>query len=169
MKAPQRQVQIAGERFLLRSRDIEHAMMSIEPEPLMSHFVVIGSRRYPPKQVISAVTGLDRADFTTHQARRILVRLGFVAGRRSEPGGKSGIDRKRSNQRAGEAADGVPVLAERLRPLAGSWVAIRNDDVLHSADTPQQLVSWLSRHAQQADSMYRVPDSEVAATGLAPL
>jgi 5-methylcytosine-specific restriction protein B len=78
-QAAQRQVQIAGERFRLRAPDVESAMLSIAPEPITSHFVVVGSRRYPPKQVISAVTGLDRADFTTHQARRILMRLGFAA------------------------------------------------------------------------------------------
>ena len=33
-----------------------------------------GGRPFPPKQVICLATGLDRADFTTHQARRILTR-----------------------------------------------------------------------------------------------
>jgi hypothetical protein len=166
--APERQVQIAGERFRLRARDIERSMLAIEPEPIARHFVVVGSRRYPPKQVISVVTGLDRADFTTHQARRILMRLGFVTGRRPESAGTTGTDRKRSQESPRPDAREAS-LAERLRPLAGSWVAIRDGDVLHSANTAQQLVSWLSTHGRQADSVYRVPDSEVAGTGLAPL
>jgi hypothetical protein len=33
------------------------------------HFAVVNGRRFPPKQVISLVTGLDRADFNMHQAR----------------------------------------------------------------------------------------------------
>jgi hypothetical protein len=37
--------------------------------------------------VIALATGLDRADFTTHQARRILRRLGFTAARRTRPSG----------------------------------------------------------------------------------
>ena len=168
-QAPQRQVQIAGEHYRLRAPDIERTMLSIPPEPITSHFVVVGSRRYPPKQVISAVTGVDRADFTTHQARRILMRLGFAAGRRADAARTSGTTRGRRNPSAERTIGPAPTLADQLRPLAGSWVAIRDGDVLHSADTPRQLVSWLSTHGQRADSVYRVPDSELAATGLAPL
>ncbi|MGQ0717262.1 MAG: hypothetical protein ACT4NP_08080 [Pseudonocardiales bacterium] len=41
----------------------------MDPEPIREHYVVIGWRRYPPKQGLAAVTGLDRGDFTTQQAR----------------------------------------------------------------------------------------------------
>ena len=136
-------------------------MRSLDPEPISSHFVVVGTRRYPPKQVISAVTGLDRADFTTHQARRTLMRLGFAAGRRATDARPSG--------RAQRESSGHIALADRLRPLTGQWVAISSDDVLHAAATPQELVGWLSRHGKKADTVYRVPESELAATGLAPL
>jgi hypothetical protein len=77
-----RHVTIAGQSFVLRRSDVLKALRSVDPEPISSHFVVVGSRRYPPKQVIGEVTGLDRADFTSHQARRTLLRLGFTAGRR---------------------------------------------------------------------------------------
>ena len=132
-------------------------MRSVEPEPISSHFVVVDSRRFPPKQVVSAVTGLDRADFTTHQARRTLLRLGFVAGRR-EAGASASHDH----------GSGDPQLVDRLRPLMGQWVAIKDDDVLHASPTPHELVAWLSTHGQKADTVYRVPESESAATGLAP-
>src|SRR3954452_5019428 len=78
----ERQVRIAGQLFVLRTGDVRRALYKVQPEPISSHFVVVDDRRFPPKQVISAVTGLDRADFTTHQARRTLMRLGFAAGRR---------------------------------------------------------------------------------------
>ena len=39
-------------------------------------------RRFPPKQLVEALTGLDRADFNSHQARSLLVRLGFPVQRR---------------------------------------------------------------------------------------
>lgn len=32
------------------------------PEPIHQHYVVVGGRRYPPKQILTCVTGLDRAD-----------------------------------------------------------------------------------------------------------
>lgn len=168
-KALERQVRIAGQLFVLRKSDVRRALRNTEPEPITSHFVVIGTRRFPPKQVISAVTGLDRADFTTHQARRTLMRLGYSAGRRgvgalaSSPSGtvKYGV--------SSSASTTEERLADRLRPLAGQWVAIKEDDILHAADTPQRLVGWLGEHGQKADSVFRVPEDELAATGLAPL
>lgn len=161
-------VRIAGQPFLVRRRDVVRALRKVDPEPITSHFVVVGDERFPPKQVISAVTGLDRADFTTHQARRTLMRLGFSVGRRS-PGASRAIlaaDRRKRESRSLADADG---LADRLQPLLGKWVAIKDDDVLHAAGTPQELVGWLSRHGQRADTMFRVPEDERAATGLAPL
>jgi hypothetical protein len=152
-----RQVRIAGRLFALHSKDVRRALRDVDPEPIASHFVVVDERRFPPKQVISAVTGLDRADFTTHQARRTLMRLGFAAGRR---GG-------RVSTAVGEPA--TEDLSDRLRPLAGQWVAVADDDVLHAAATLQQLVGWLSRHGRRADSVFRVPEDDVAATGVAPL
>lgn len=153
-----RQVRIAGQPFALRSRDVLQALRRVEPEPITTHYVVVGTRRFPPKQAISAVTGLDRADFTTHQARRTLMRLGFSAGRRSRPDAKPL-----------SSASAPAHLAERLRPLRGQWVAIKDEDVIHAADTPQDLVGWLGRQGQSADSVFRVPDDELAGTGLAPL
>lgn len=158
-KTIQREVRIAGQHYVLRSADVKHAVRRMDPEPITSHFVVIGKRRYPPKQVISAVTGLDRADFTTHQARRTLMRLGFQAGRR-----RPGVAPTETTAPADTGAR----LAHRLEPLVGQWVAIKDDDVLHDAKTPQQLVAWLSEHKQTADTVFRVPEDELAATGLAP-
>jgi len=155
----QREVRIAGQRYVLRSTDVKHAVRNVDPEPIASHFVVIGKRRYPPKQVIGAVTGLDRADFTTHQARRTLMGLGFQAGRR-----RAGL----APTAATFPADRRAALVHQLRPLVGRWVAIKDDDVLHDAKTPQQLIAWLSEHGQTADTVFRVPEDEVAATGLAP-
>jgi hypothetical protein len=164
----ERRVRIAGRLFLLRSSEVRHALRTIEPEPIASHFVVVDDRRFPPKQVISAVTGLDRADFTTHQARRTLMRLGFVAGRRGARAAATassvGVEPP-----IGAAEPAIDDLADRLRPLVGQWVAVIDGDVVHAANTPQQLVGWLSRHGQKADSVFRVPEDNVAATGLAPL
>ncbi len=133
-------------------------MRGVLPDPVAQHYVVVNGRRYPPKQVISHVTGLDRADFTSHQARRILMRLGFAAGRHAE-GSTAGRPQSGGGGR----------LAEALTPLAGQWVATKDEDVLVAAGSPEDVVAWLSRHDQRADSMFRVPEDEVAASGLAPL
>ena len=64
-----------------RPSAVQTALEGVLPEPIHEHYVVIYGRRWPPKQVLALVTGLDRADFTTHQARRALTRLGFPAAR----------------------------------------------------------------------------------------
>ena len=55
-----RRVTIAGQPFVLRRSDVLRALRRVEPEPIYSHFVVVGSRRFPPKRVVGEVTGLDR-------------------------------------------------------------------------------------------------------------
>lgn len=129
------------------------------PDPLDDHFVVIDGRRFPPKQVISLVTGLDRADFNSHQARRILSRLGFTVGRRSHAAGATPTGRP--GPRGGREAD-------LLRPFAGQWVAQRGLEVLVAAGTPHAVLQWLERNNQQADAMFRVPGDANEATGVAP-
>lgn len=161
-----RKATIGGRSFVLRNRDVMRALRNVEPEPIMSHYVVVGLRRFPPKQVISAVTGLDRADFTTHHARRTLMRLGFFAGRH---GAMSRASDANAQQAPSASAPAPERLADRLRPLVGQWVAIKDGDVIHAAESAQALVGWLGQHGQHADSVFRVPDDELAATGLAPL
>jgi hypothetical protein len=159
-----RHVKIAGQPFVIRNGDVLRAVRTLEPEPITAHFVVIGARRFPPKQVLSEVTGLDRADFTTHQARRTLIRLGFVAGRRPS----KSVSSRLVGSRVHSSADSDQ-LGERLRSFSGEWVAIKDDDIIHAARTPRELVDWLSHHGQKADSMFRVPEDELAMSGLAPL
>jgi hypothetical protein len=155
---------ISGQAYDLDPQQVERALEGELPEPLHEHFVVISGRRWPPKQVLALVTGLDRADFTTHQARRALTRLGFPAARairRGPPGG------------AAQESTGTPgrrqPLAEALRPFIGQWVAVRGEEVLVAASSPAEVVSWLAQHQQRAQSMFRVPGAESAIGGAAPL
>ena len=150
---------IAQHAFALNAVEIEGQLGDVMPEPLGDHYVVIAGRRFPPKQVIGLVTGLDRADFNTHQARRILSRLGFTVGRRSRD--SMPIVPDRPGPHRGREAD-------LLRPFAGRWVAQRGLEILVAADTPQAVLGWLERHNQQADAMFRVPSDETEATGVAP-
>jgi len=154
---------ISGQTFHLDRARVCSAVAEQLPEPLQEHFVIVDGRRYPPKQVIAAVTGLDRADFTTHQARRVLTRLGFVAARQTygKGGGVAVPDAARGPFEGRQA--------EALRPFIGRWVAIRGLEVLVAADSPADVVAWLSRHGQQADSMFRVPADAGSVGGAAPV
>ncbi|HLM86737.1 MAG TPA: hypothetical protein VK272_11170 [Solirubrobacteraceae bacterium] len=168
-------VKVAKRRFELGHDAVEQKMQGRRPEPIASHFVVIGVRRFPPKQVICAMTGLDRADFTSHQARRILTGLGFAAGRqpRDEPAAHNSeppahLDRDTGSETSRTATASMRPSAEELEPFIGQWVATRGPQVLVAAGDPRTVVSWLAEHRQRADSMFRVPETEYQASGLAP-
>ena len=154
--------QIAGQRFELEHEQVERALATVSPEPIREHYAIVAGRRYPLKQALSYLTGLDRADFTTHQARRILRRLGFVAARRTaEPGPAPGQGRGPFGGRQAEA----------LRPYAGQWVALgeQPDEVIAAGESAQEVVSWLARHRQRAQGIFRVPRAGEDPGGLAPL
>ena len=158
---------VSGHQYDLDPRGVEAALDGVLPEPIHEHFVVINGRRWPPKQVLALVTGLDRADFTTHQARGALIRLGFPAGRAAARRGPRPTDVP-SRSVASGAAGAPNALAEALRPFIGLWVAVRGDEVLVAAASPKEVVAWLARHRQRAQSMFRVVGSEQAITGAAP-
>jgi hypothetical protein len=162
---------VSGQQYDLDPPAVEAALGGVLPEPINEHFVVINGRRWPPKQVLALVTGLDRADFTTHQARRALTRLGFPAGRAAGRGGHHAVRRpavEPSPPAASATTGATTTLAEALRPFTGLWVAVRGDEVLVAAASPKDVVAWLARHHQRAQSMFRVVDSEQPITGAAP-
>jgi hypothetical protein len=154
---------VAGRRFALDRDQVERALADQLPDPVRDHYVVVAGRRYPPKQALAAVTGLDRADFTTHQARRILMRLGFVAGRRSQGGETTEATSDSRGPYQGRQA-------EALRPYMGRWVALAGPtEVLVAADTPQEIVAWLARHGRKAWLMLRVPTSREETEIIGPI
>ena len=131
---------IAGQDFDLTLATVESVSAGLEPEPVRDHYVVVAGRRYPPKQVLAAVTGLDRADFTTHQARAVLRRLGLGVYRRTPP----------SPAPAGAAGPHGGAEAELLDRYKGRWVAQVPGEVLFDADSPQAVLGWLRRHNMRA-------------------
>lgn len=150
---------INGRTFDLEAGPITSSARRVLPDPITDHFVVVGGRRFPPKQVLALATRLDRADFNTHQARRVLRRLGFSVGRRSTE-----RPRARAESRPGPHGGAE---ADALRPFAGKWVAQKGIDVLVAADSPEEVVSWLERHNARADGMFRVPARPEDAEGSA--
>ena len=143
---------IAGHDFDLSLASVEGAVTGVDPEPIREHYVVVDGRRYPPKQVLAAATGLDRADFTTHQARAVLRRLGFGAYRRGQPAA--------APPSAARPQGGAEAAA--LAPYQGRWVAQDGLEVLFEADGPEAVVRWLRRHGRTA-RVWRVPSSPVEA------
>jgi hypothetical protein len=71
---------IRGRTFNISREDVERVLEKLDPEPLRGrakYYIEYRGRRYPIKQVISAVTGLPRVAFTAMHAYRILTALGF--------------------------------------------------------------------------------------------
>jgi hypothetical protein len=52
-------------------------MRGIVPEPITKYYIVVKVRNYPPKQVLSVVSKIDRIELTTMGAHHILKELGF--------------------------------------------------------------------------------------------
>lgn len=138
---------VAGRHFDLTDSSVQAAVEGLDPEPIHEHYAIIGGRRYPPKQVLAAATGLDRADFTTHQARAVLRRLGFAVYR----AGAAPVG-------AGEGAAPHDEFAAALEPFRGRWVAENDGEVLFDADGPEAVVRWLRRHGRSA-RVWLVPSS----------
>ena len=89
------------------------------PEPIRQHMVEIDGTAYPPKQVLAEITGWPRQSFTTMEANRVLLRLGFICRRAGAlgpdgqpvwqarpcgPGGTAATRRPRRLARAGRLA-----------------------------------------------------------------
>lgn len=140
---------VAGVEFTFEPADVERAVAGLDPEPIREHYVMVGLRRYPPKQVLAAMTGLDRADFTTHQARSILRRLGFGVHRRGQE-----IPRPRDPAMADWPHGGAEAAA--LEPYKGRYVAQDGLEVLYDSDSPYDVVRWLRKNGLRA-AVWKVP------------
>ena len=71
---------IRGRTFNISREDVEHVLEKLDPEPLRGrakYYIEYKGKRYPIKQVVSAVTGLPRVAFTAMHAYRVLTALGF--------------------------------------------------------------------------------------------
>ncbi len=138
---------VAGRQLELDTGIVEAALEGVDPEPVKEHYVVVRGLRFPPKQALALVSGLDRADFTSHQARAILRRVGF------------GVHR-RSHDRATNAGPGIEqrggAEAAALGAHLGRWVAQDGAEILYSADDPETVLRWLRRHGLRA-RVWRVP------------
>jgi hypothetical protein len=80
-------------KFLVGGREIEvskeqvvETMNDQEPEIVREYFVELPSGWFPPKQVLGQVTQWPRSTFTSHEAIRVLNRLGLLCRRTDELG-----------------------------------------------------------------------------------
>lgn len=128
---------IARHPFDLSRDEVEVTMQGVSPEAIRAHYVIVGGRRFPPKQVIGAVTGLDRSAFISTQARSILDRLGFTVGRLGSPP----RDPVPLPDAPSAADERLAREAEMLRPYVGQFVAVDPEwtEVVASGPDPRSV------------------------------
>ncbi len=79
---------LRGEVLELNPFDVQTIAQVHNPEPVRKHYVEVGGKHFPPKQLLEQVlldkayknNEFNRLDFTTIDARSILQRLGFKCG-----------------------------------------------------------------------------------------
>lgn len=145
---------IARHPFDLTHDQVVRTMRNRSPEPIQAHYVVVERRRFPPKQVIAAVTGLDRSTFISTQARSILERLGFTVGRLGSPAKTPDPGRDLGST----ADDRLRQEADLLRPYIGQFVALDAGwtEVLASGPDPRSVARAL-RATGRTGTVFQVP------------
>lgn len=68
---------LAGKTYNIAPKEVERKMQGVVPERVLIYAVKLNGNLFPVKQVIAHLTGLSKADFTSHQAHSILRRMGL--------------------------------------------------------------------------------------------
>jgi 5-methylcytosine-specific restriction protein B len=68
---------LGGQRRCVSRTTLEQRLAREQPEAITKYVVEIGGRRFPVKQAVAVGVGIPVASFTTHQAFRLLQKLGY--------------------------------------------------------------------------------------------
>jgi hypothetical protein len=68
---------ISGTKYVLSRDQVEKALKGLNAQPISKYAVKIGSKRFPPKQVLAEALNIPLIAFTTQYAYNVLSRLGF--------------------------------------------------------------------------------------------
>lgn len=71
---------LAGRAFDMSDEDVRTRVAKYRPEVIDRYWVEIDGERWPVKQVMAIMTGLDRTRFLSQNSRRLLAKLGFAVG-----------------------------------------------------------------------------------------
>ena len=72
---------VGGHRYHLTDEEVQGRLQGFQPGPVHTHVVEVSGVRYPVKEALAHLTGLDPLDFNTNQARTVFKRLGFAVRR----------------------------------------------------------------------------------------
>jgi len=74
------QFTISGFQFELTKEDVENKLRPVVPEPIRDLYVEVERNKYPVKQALAEATGLQRGQFTSHDAMRVFRKLSLPMG-----------------------------------------------------------------------------------------
>ncbi len=66
-----------GRRLRLSRQQVIDRLRGVEPKTIHTWAVEVEGRPFPVKQALVVAAGVNRRDFNSHQARDLLIRLGF--------------------------------------------------------------------------------------------
>jgi hypothetical protein len=69
---------LRGKTFEKRKHDFVKATKGMEPGRIKKYSTIIGSKRYPIRQVLAAATKLPAIAITSQDAYRVLEKFGFT-------------------------------------------------------------------------------------------
>jgi hypothetical protein len=101
----------------LDAASVRAAAEHLTPEPIREHWVMVDDRRYPPKQLVHAATGIARTSYNSRQALAALNRCGFTT---------SDIPSPRTAPDLNPADDLDPVLLRRAFTMVMEFLATEN-------------------------------------------
>lgn len=84
---------LRGKTFAVTVDDVLRVTRNVDPAPLARYAVRLHDRWFPPKQVMSLLTGFPVAAFTTQDAYRTMQRLGLEIIEASSIDGSEGAAR----------------------------------------------------------------------------
>jgi hypothetical protein len=89
-------------------------MKGLEPETIREYFVELPNGWFPPKQIFAIVTNWERSSYTSHEAVRVLSRLGLACRRVDELRGEVDLFDKDSTQQDEDFSD------DRMREVSSA-------------------------------------------------
>ena len=137
---------VAGQVIEACRDEVERVLAGVEPEPVQTHWVEVGGRRFPPKQALSEVARakgvpLHRLDFQTMSGLAFFKKLGFPHGRADREDRRC-VRTKVAGRALEVCRDEVEAVARRLEPepVQTHWV-----EVAGKRFPPKQLVAEVAR------------------------
>ena len=87
---------LRGKEFAVSAEEVERIASELSPEPARKHAIIVGGRRFPPKQLLEAVLeakgkNMDRLAYTSKDAYYLFTRLGFDHVRVDEKDKREGL------------------------------------------------------------------------------